>query len=427
MDRFAGFACTEIASVPVLWRRDPRVKTFRVALYARRPLDHRAAARGLLPELLLEGTERAPSRAALLAQMERLYGCAAVPGAGKHGESHVLQVLLDSVAGRFLPGVPDQLADGLALLRDVLHAPRRQGIGFPHEVFARRQRNQMDSVRAEFDNKAVYARRQALALACEGEPMAIPEHGGLAAIAALDRGAPEQARHDFLTHGELVLLGGGAIDDDFAERVAAWLAHLPPRQPEKVAAPAAIAPRPARHSLEHADIQQAKFWLVFRFPQAPGDPWPARRLFANLLGGGPHARLFKEVRERRSLAYTVHAEVDHRKGLLLVSAGLDAGAAREVEDLVQRELGALARGEFSAQELATSTAGIVSSLRAVDDAVASRMAFTYERLLDDIDREPSAQAEVYARASADEVAKSAAGLWLDHTYLLAPRRPTTSG
>ena len=426
MDRFAGFDRTQIASVPVLWRRDPRVKTFRIALHARRPFDGRAAARGLLPELLLEGTERDPSRDALVRRMEALYGCATMPGAGKVGEAHALQLVVDSVAGRFLPGQPDQLGEGLRLLGDLLHRPRRDGDGFPEDVFARRQQDQANAARAEFDNKGAYARRQAIALSCEGEPYALPEHGGLAAIEALDRCAPEAARLDFLTRGDLVLLAGGALDDGFVDAATQWLSHLPARRAEALAAPVVVAPRPRRQSLERVELQQSKLWLVFRFPPAPREVWPARRLFANLLGGGPHARLFKEVRERRSLAYSVQADTDHRKGLLFVSAGLDEAAADTVEELVLREIAALTAGQFSAEELATAKAGIVSSLHAVDDSVALRMAFTFERVLDGLDREPRQHAAVYAAITADAVAQSAAGLWLDHVYLLAPARRAAS-
>lgn len=427
MSRFAGFDRTQVGAVPVLWRKDPRFKTFRLAFTLRRPLDGTAAARGLLPDLLLQGTQTAPSRQALVRRMEELYGGVAAPGLLKVGETLALQATLDCVAGAFLPGRPDQLGDALDLLAEVFHRPRLDGGGFPADVFARERQNMANAVRAEFDDKGLYARRQALSLACEGEPMAIPEHGGLPAILALDRFAPERARQDFLVRGEPLLLAMGALDDGLVDAVQRWLDHLPEPAPEPLPAVVAVAPRPRRATLQRADVQQSKLVLVLRFPPAPRAAWPARRMFTNLLGGGPHARLFKEVRERRSLAYSIFASVDHHKGLLLVAAGLDEAAAGDVEVVVQEQIATLTAGSFTAEELATAKAGIVSGLTAVDDSIAARMAFTFERWLEGADREPAGQAALYASLTADEVAAAGRGLWLDHVYLLAPSRAASIG
>ena len=113
---FAGFRRDAVGSVPVLWRRDDRFKTLRVSWIARRPLDLRAAARGLLPELLAQGTERDPSRLHLARRREALYGSTAAAMVGKHGETQVLHAMFDGVAGRFLPGGVDQLREGLAMV-----------------------------------------------------------------------------------------------------------------------------------------------------------------------------------------------------------------------------------------------------------------------------------------------------------------------
>ena len=72
-DRFAGFRYADAGGVPVLWAPDDRFKSLRVLMQARRPLDERAAARSLLPSLLLHGTQRDPDRPSIARRMEELY------------------------------------------------------------------------------------------------------------------------------------------------------------------------------------------------------------------------------------------------------------------------------------------------------------------------------------------------------------------
>ena len=149
--------------------------------------------------------------------------------------------------------------------------------------------------------------------------------------------------------------------------------------------------------------------------------WIGRALLGSMLGGGPHSRLFREVREKQSLAYYAHAVVDRHKGLLLVHVGLDAAAAPRVEEETLRQLAALQSGEFEAEELDTARAGILSLLAAVGDSVARRAEWVSHQWILGQDRTPEQQAAFYLQAGRDDVVRAGADIWLDHSYLLAPR------
>ncbi len=422
-DAFAGFRLAEVEGIPVLWKRDRRFKTFRFSLIARRPLDERAAARSLLPSMLLQGTERDPDRPALARRMEMLYGAAVLPSTSKIGESHLLRFSLDSVAGSHVPGEPDLLSDGLDFLGDILARPRLENGEFATGVFRREQVQAAHEVRALFNDKMVYAGQQALSQACAGEPMAIPEHGGVAAIEALQPADPERARADFLQHGQMWGVAMGALPEEGSlERIGAFLTALPARSPEPVGDPVQVEPRPARADVERANVQQAKQVLVYRVPWTnESRTWVARALFASMLGGGPHSRLFREVREKQSLAYYAHAAVDRNKGLLQVHVGLDESAAERVQVETQKQIEELAAGRFEPAELETARAGLLSTLAAIDDSIGDRMEFTSRQWLLQQDRTPEQQAELYASIQQDEVASSMDGVWLDYSYLLAPQ------
>lgn len=421
-ETFAGFRYSEIAGVPFLHRRDDRFKIFRLVLVLRRPLDERAAARSVLAPLLEQGTERDPGPADLARRREWLYGAAISASTAKLGESHVLSFSLDSVAGRFVPGTPDLLGGGLEFLADLALRPRLEGAGFPEEVFERVRREAADRARAVFDDKARYAAQRAIAEACAGEPFAIPEHGRVESIEALAPADPEAARWDFLVHGEMLAAACGALPrSGLEDALRALLATWPERAPRPVPRPTTVAPRRPGRTVERADLRQSKLVMILR--TAPGGDdraWAARTLSASLLGGGPHGRLFREVRERRSLAYYAHAGLDRYKGLLAVQVGLDESAAEDVEAEVLRQVGEVAAGRFSDDEMETARAGLLSSLAAVPDDVGRQLAFAMRRWLLGRNRSVEEHAALLASITREEVAAAAAGLWHDHTYLLAP-------
>lgn len=421
MQHFAGFERVDIAGIPVLRLRDERFKTFRFALFTRRPLDERTAARSMLPGLLLQGTARDPDRPAIARRMHGLYGAAVQPYTAKVGESHVLGFALDTVSGSNLPGQPDQLGDGLGLLADLLARPRLVDGGFPAEVFERERVQTAHAIRSIVDDKGAHAHERAIELACAGEPMARPDHGGLSAVESMDRADPEAARIDALTHGEMwaITMGDLPADAVLEDRIGAFLAELPARTAEPVPGPVLVAQRPTRELVERTELRQSKLVLVFRAPILE-DPVAriGRALFVAMYGGGPSSRLFTEVREKRSLAYYASASPERHKGLLLVQVGLDGHRAGEAREECVRQLEILQRGEFEDRELEIARSTLLSGLQGVDDSIAGRVRFTAEQWLQQTDRAPEAVAELAVSVTREDVVAAAQGVWLDYAYLL---------
>ncbi|MDP6928930.1 MAG: pitrilysin family protein [Planctomycetota bacterium] len=422
-ETFAGFLHDEIEGIPVLWKHDPRFKTFRMSLHFRRPLEDAAvaAARSLLPSLLMQGTERDPDRPAIARRMESLYGAGVAPDTLKLGESHVLRFSLDSVDGGYLPGNPDLFSKGLAFLADFLARPRLDDGHFPVEIFELEQRQVIDYIRSIFDDKGGYALQEAIRNACQGEPFAIPEYGSETAVSSLDAKAPEAARQDFLEHGEVWALAMGSLPSaGMQEQISGFLSQLPRRAPEAIGPPVSCEPRDCGSTVERVDLQQSKMILIYRIPWCDDSrTWMARALFASMLGGGPASRLFRELREKKSLCYYAQASMERHKGLLILQAGLDESDAEGAREAACLQMTDMQAGNFTEEELETARAGVLSSLASVDDSVGRHMEYVSNQWLLGQDRTVIEQTEIYAAITADEIRSAVDGIWLDHCYLLA--------
>jgi predicted Zn-dependent peptidase len=419
---YAGFTREDVGGTPLLWARDDSKKTLRCVLLLRRTFDDHAAARALLPSLLLQGTERDRDRVALARRMEHLYGALAAPGQGKSGEAHVLRATLDSVAGEFLPDRPDQLGAGLGLLADLLVRPLLDQGRFPQKAFERERRLLVNSVRGQVDDKPAHAYERAVELGCAGEPFARPEHGGVDAILALSTGDPEDARRDFLARGERLVLAYGRLPEQGPRaQVAGFLAQLPAASPERVPPATVVAARAPRRAVERTRLQQARLVLLFRWHDPHRtDLWPARRLLVGALGGGPHSLFFQEVREKRSLCYDIGASPERHKGLVVVQTGLLAKHAEETEATVLAQIANVRGGELADDVLTSAKQAVLAALRALDDSVAQRLAFVAEQFQLGVDETPESLAARYERVTREQVTEAAGGLWLDHVYLLEP-------
>ena len=75
-------------------------------------------------------------------------------------------------------------------------------------------------------------------------------------------------------------------------------------------------------------------------------------VLANLiLGGGVDSKLFKDVRERNSLCYTIRSFVNKLDSLLVITAGIDRENYPKTVNLITRNLNDLKKGKFSDRDI----------------------------------------------------------------------------
>jgi predicted Zn-dependent peptidase len=112
---------------------------------------------------------------------------------------------------------------------------------------------------------------------------------------------------------------------------------------------------PAQHvTAEARPIAQTNLSIGFlAFPRKDPDRYPLM-VFNNLLGRGMSSRLFKEVRERRGLAYSVGSSVSRfvDTGVLVISAGVSPENLREATAVIRQELRKLVEEAVSEEEMA---------------------------------------------------------------------------
>ena len=96
-----------------------------------------------------------------------------------------------------------------------------------------------------------------------------------------------------------------------------------------------------------------------------------------LLGGYAHSKLFVEVREKASLAYTVSSTMDIFSGMLRVYAGIDRKNRNKAMTLINRQVADLKRGKFSEEELQQTKNMLKNSALLSQDRQNSLLETTY--------------------------------------------------
>ena len=174
-----------------------------------------------------------------------------------------------------------------------------------------------------------------------------------------------------------------------------------------------------RYTEEQMDVAQANLVIGWRLGECMEDPdFPALYVFNDLFGGSPSSRLFLNVREKLSLCYYASSVIDVRKGLLLVSSGIQEKNCDAAKNEIFAQLEALQHGEISDEELATARAGVTSDLRSIPDTQSALESFFLAQAVTGADFGPLELAELVTEVTADMVQSIAQSVECDQIYLL---------
>lgn len=185
--------------------------------------------------------------------------------------------------------------------------------------------------------------------------------GNQATVEAMDRPTVVGFFDRWYRAGNLVLAAAGAVDHDAVVAAAARLDEAGPGPvprralPDRPVKPVAVQRRPT---------EQAHLALGWRGPGYRDGDRVALDVLEQVLGGGPSSRLFQEVREQRSLAYTVYASAAEfvDVGALAVYAGVAPERAKEALAVIGGIVEDLAANGVTGEELVVAKGYLEGSM-----------------------------------------------------------------
>ncbi|MFK5957119.1 MAG: pitrilysin family protein [Planctomycetota bacterium] len=408
--------------VELLCLPEPRFKRAQLSLTFDLPLDGGRAARTLLAEVLTQGTDTLPSRLQVTRALQDLYGANCSLYADRSMEYHRVTMNLGWVGDRFLP--PEELVQPrlLGLARGLLDKPRRgtNGSSFDVETLERERSSALKRIRERKDDRSAYAEERFLEKMCDGEPYGLLPWESEQAVHDLTADALEAARLHLLKQAKITCIVVGPCDVDLVET---WLKDWFGRRAPIAALPEIVhrTPGELREFREELPMEQAQFHYGYRFeqPQTPR-AHEALGLACSILGGGAHGRLFRVVREEKSLAYGIYSMLRSQKGLMTVSAGIDADAYAEVRGEVETQLKDLQENGPTAEEIQFALVNRLDRLRGLSDSGARLANYHLREHWAGLRRTPAQRAEMLQDLKPDEIAEAARRFQADSVYLLAP-------
>jgi len=170
---------------------------------------------------------------------------------------------------------------------------------------------------------------------------------------------------------------------------------------------------------ERQPVGQGKLALGFRTSVRLSHRLAPALAFMNALyGGTATGKLFKVVRERESLCYSIASRIEWTKGLLVVQAGIEPEKYAQARRLILRQLADLGAGRVSKDEMFYARQAIQHGLRSLVDSPRGLIEFALQRAVNGAPADLEGLKRSIDAVTVKDVTRAARTVKLDTVFFL---------
>ena len=341
-----------IKGVHLHFIQSEKFKTNKIKVRFSAPMSEKTIAGRVLTASMLETSNALyPTSQAFREKLANLYGANYSTSLSRRGLVHYLDINLSFVRDQFLSR-KNMLADEmLDFLKASLFFPLSNGQSFDAKTFEIEKRNVLTDLEAEIENHFYHAHRELNNLFYDLPEMRIPRVGTIELVEKETAETSFAAFQQMLNQDQIDFFFIGDFNEIAVREKIQEFQFSEREQPLQLSYQQNYS-NITREKLEQRDVHQSIVELAYHFSSQYGDRSHLPLIVLNgLLGGFAHSKLFVNVREKESLAYTISSSFDIFSGLMRIYAGIDRANRTKTIALINRQILDLKRGHFTDEEL----------------------------------------------------------------------------
>lgn len=349
-----------------------RFKTNLVAVFLSLPITRENVTfNAVLSSVLRRGSKNMPTQEEISQDLENMYGASFDCGISKTGDNHILKFYLESINDRFLPqSGENMLKQSIEKLLEIVFNPLVENGKFKEEYVEQEKNNIKRRIEGKIDNKAKYAQERCVEEMYKGESYGLYRYGYVEDIEKIDAESLYKHYQELINICKIDIFVSGKIDSDISDMVKENenIKKLNSREPKYIQTGTIKKEKVEERAVsESMDVTQGKLIIGMDIDVQEEKQKYKISIYNALLGGSATSKLFQEVREKASLAYSANSSFVRHKGNIMISCGIEIKNYEKTLEIIRKQLEDMKAGKFTDEELENSKKGIISGIKGMED------------------------------------------------------------
>lgn len=359
-------------------------KTNLYAVFLATPLKRENVTKdALIAAVLRRGTKNIISQDKISKELEEMYGASFDCGIEKTGDNHIIKFYLEALNEEFLPEKEELTQKCINILLDIVTNPFVENNGFKQEYVDGEKENLKQIINGKIDNKARYSLDRCVEEIFKGEPYGLYKYGYVEDLEKITPQNLYEYYKELIKNCKIDIYYSGIFDNDNTEKIIEKRLqenNIESRNAEYVINNEMTEKKQKSETKtveESMDVTQGKLVLGLQIGDNNKNSRFAASVYNAILGGGANSKLFQNVREKNSLAYTASSSYIRTKNVILVHCGIDIDKYEKALETIKEQIEDMKKGNFTDKDIEDAKKLIISSVKSISAEQDTEITYDY--------------------------------------------------
>lgn len=312
----------------------------------------------LIPAVLRRGTESLKTMKDISIKMDEMYGAIYDVSVDKIGDKQAIQLYTSTINNEFALDGEDLLSDALEFMFESIYNPYLENGMFSAEYVNGEKETLRDLIKGKINNKGSYAMFRCTEETFGDDPYALFKYGKEEDLEEINASNLYEQYLSLLNKSEKHFYICGDVEEEkiieFFEKkyekipTTLELIHAPEYRTKK----SELNISEVKEIREIMDVTQGKLVLAYDVDtDLSPKSFYKMTMYNTILGASSNSKLFQNVREKASLAYTTRSTYLKHKGILFVTAGIELDKYEKALELIKIQVEDMRQGNFSDEDI----------------------------------------------------------------------------
>lgn len=399
-----------------------KFKTNMMAIFLTKKITREGVTKeALIPAVLRLGTNNIKTQKEINKKLEELYGANFNCGIEKRGDNHILKFYMESICDEYSLENEDVLNKSISLLIDLVFNPLQENERFSDKYVEGEKENLRRIIEARIDNKANYAFTRCIEEMYKNQEYGLYEYGYVEDLENINSTNLYEYYKKIIDESKIDIFVSGKIED--AKKIENIITNnkeiskLKDRKPEYVQdSKLELNGNGTKEIKDKMDVAQGK--IVIGINIKNNVPEEYINVYNTILGGGSNSKLFQNVREKASLAYTAGSRYLKTKNDILIRCGIEISNYDKAIKIIKEQLEDLKNGNFTEEDIQNAKELLIASISKIEDEQASEISYTLAQEISGDTKDINEIIENINRVNKENVMEVANNLRIDTIYFL---------